>query len=111
MLGSGWTEKGETGEGPSQEHAHLFDIMGTVHKESILAGQTVNSAYYCDILQLLCENVLRLRLNCGDKRTGWCLTTTHRLTREFFTKINMTVITHPPYFSISLIEDKIKRHS
>jgi hypothetical protein len=27
----------------------FFDIKGIVHKESILAGQTVNSAYYCDI--------------------------------------------------------------
>jgi hypothetical protein len=29
--------------------------------------------------------------------------------REFFTKNNMTVIPHPPYFSVSPIEDKTKR--
>jgi hypothetical protein len=29
----------------------LFEIKGTVHKEFILAGQAVNSAYYCDVLQ------------------------------------------------------------
>jgi hypothetical protein len=28
----------------------FFDIKGTVHKELILAGQTVNSAYYCVVL-------------------------------------------------------------
>jgi hypothetical protein len=26
-----------------------FDIKGTVHKELVLAGPTVNSAYYCDV--------------------------------------------------------------
>jgi hypothetical protein len=38
----------------------FFDIKGILHKVLVLAGQTVNSAYYCDILQQLCENVLRL---------------------------------------------------
>lgn len=28
----------------------FFDIRGTVHKEFILAGQTVNPTYYCDVL-------------------------------------------------------------
>jgi hypothetical protein len=37
----------------------FFDIKGIVHKEFILAGQTVNSIYYCDILRRLCENVKR----------------------------------------------------
>jgi hypothetical protein len=55
------TEKGETGEEQSQEHVHHFDIKGTVHKKFILADQTVNSAYYCDILRRLIENVRRLR--------------------------------------------------
>jgi hypothetical protein len=45
------TEKGEEGEEQSQEHTHhFFDIKGIVYKEFILAGQTVNSAYYCDVL-------------------------------------------------------------
>jgi hypothetical protein len=38
----------------------FFYIKGIVYKEFILAGQTVNSAYYCDILWLLHENVRRL---------------------------------------------------
>jgi hypothetical protein len=29
----------------------FFDIKGIVHKEFALAGQTVNSAYYCVVLQ------------------------------------------------------------
>jgi hypothetical protein len=27
----------------------FFDIKGNVHKEFVLVGQTVNSAYYCDV--------------------------------------------------------------
>jgi hypothetical protein len=34
-----------------------FDIMGIVHKESMLAGQTVSSSYDCDVLQQVLENV------------------------------------------------------
>jgi hypothetical protein len=45
------TKKGETGEEQSQEHAHHFSNKGLVHDEFTLEGQTVNSAYYCDILQ------------------------------------------------------------
>jgi hypothetical protein len=37
----------------SQDYAHnsLFDINGIVHKEFVLAGQTVNSACCCDVLR------------------------------------------------------------
>jgi hypothetical protein len=38
----------------------FFDIKRTVHNEFTLKGQTVNSAYYCDILRRLRENVRRL---------------------------------------------------
>jgi hypothetical protein len=33
------------------------DIKGIVRKEFVLAAQTINSAYYCDVLQRLHENV------------------------------------------------------
>jgi hypothetical protein len=39
----------------------LFDMKGIVHKEFILAAQAVHSAYYCDVLRRLHENVRRLR--------------------------------------------------
>jgi hypothetical protein len=35
----------------------FFDIKRIDHKEFILAVQTVNSAYYCDVLQRLHETV------------------------------------------------------
>jgi hypothetical protein len=38
----------------------FFDIRGIVHKELVLAGQTVNSTYYCDVLWLLHEYVRTL---------------------------------------------------
>jgi hypothetical protein len=39
----------------------FFHIKGIVHKEFVVAGQTVNSAYYYVVLQQLRENVQRLR--------------------------------------------------
>jgi histone-lysine N-methyltransferase SETMAR len=39
----------------------FFDIKEIVHKELVLAGQTVNSAYYCDVLRRLRGNVRRLQ--------------------------------------------------
>jgi hypothetical protein len=56
------SKKAETGEEQSQEHGVIFvQAKGIVHKEFVLADQTVNSAYYYDVLQRLRENVLRLR--------------------------------------------------
>jgi hypothetical protein len=37
------------------------DIKGIVHKEFVLAGQTVNFALYCEVLRWLREKVLKLR--------------------------------------------------
>jgi histone-lysine N-methyltransferase SETMAR len=39
----------------------FFDIRGTVRKKFVLAGETVNFAYYCDVSCRLRENVPRLR--------------------------------------------------
>jgi hypothetical protein len=36
----------------------FFEIKGSFHKEFVLAGQTVNSTYCCDISWRLCENSL-----------------------------------------------------
>jgi hypothetical protein len=38
----------------------FFDVKGIIHKEFILASQTVNSTYYWDILRQLREDVQRL---------------------------------------------------
>jgi hypothetical protein len=57
----------------------FFHIKGIVHKEFILEGQTVNSAYYCDVLW----QYKGFTLNFGDKGTGCCITTMHPLTLPF----------------------------
>jgi hypothetical protein len=38
-------------------HIIFFDIKRIVHKRFIQADQTVNSAYKCDVLWRLCENM------------------------------------------------------
>jgi histone-lysine N-methyltransferase SETMAR len=79
----------------------FFDIKGTVHKEFVLAGQRVNSGYYCDNLRRLRENVQRLRPKLWRQK-NWLLhddsTQSHTsfFNREFLTKNNMTVVPHPP---------------
>jgi hypothetical protein len=61
----------------------FFDIRGIVHKEFVLAGQTANSAYYCDVLRRLNENVRRLRPELWRQKRSCCITTTRRLTLPF----------------------------
>jgi hypothetical protein len=72
-----------------------------VHNEFVLISQTVNSSYYCDILQRLRENARRLRPELWRQKDCY-ITTTHRLTsfftREFLTESNMTIVpTHPTF--------------
>jgi hypothetical protein len=83
-----------------------FNIKEIVDKEFVLAGQTVNSVYYCDVLRRLLEDVRRLRLElCRQKK--WLLHhdnaqyDTSFSTREFLTKYNMTISYFPPpHFSL-----------
>jgi hypothetical protein len=43
--------QGNVGMAPWLSFGYIFiDIMGIIHKEFVLVSQTVNSAYYCDIL-------------------------------------------------------------
>jgi hypothetical protein len=48
----------------------FFDNKGIPHKEFALASQTINSAYYCDILRQLHEKCEDFAQNFSDKRTG-----------------------------------------
>jgi hypothetical protein len=91
----------------------FYDIKGIVHKQFVLAGQTVNSAYYCDVLWRLRESVRRLRPELW-LQNYWLLhhnAPSHNsfFTRELLTKYKMTVVLHPPYFSVFPIEDETER--
>jgi hypothetical protein len=80
----------------------FFDIKGILHKEFVLAGQTVPHTtvrFYGDCMKM-CED---FTLNFSVKTTGCCTTTAHRLTLpflpgNFFTTNNMTVGPQPPNF-------------
>jgi hypothetical protein len=61
MLGSSQTENCEKGVKVKNIIIIFFHIKGIVHKELVLAGQTVNSAYCYVVLRRLRENVRRLR--------------------------------------------------
>jgi hypothetical protein len=99
----------------------LFDNKGIVYKEFVLAGKTVNSAYYCDVLWRLCDNALRL---CSElwRQKNWLLYHSNSLfhtsvfTREFLIKNSITDQNQhdcrpPPtqLFSVCPIEDKTGR--
>jgi hypothetical protein len=62
-------------------------------KELVLTGQTVNSAYYCDVLRRLRENVRRLRPEIWRQETGRCITITHHFTLSFFSREFLTTET------------------
>jgi hypothetical protein len=82
----------------------FFDIKGIVHKEFVLAGQTVNTivTFYVDCMEM-CEDFTP---KFGDKVTGCCITT-HHLTLPFsqrnFDQNEHDCCPHPPYFSVSLM--------
>ena len=79
----------------------FFDQKGNVHKEFVPPGQTVNAAFYVEILKRLRENVRRKRPNQWRYNT-WLLhhdnAPAHaaHLIQQFLTDNNMTVVPHPP---------------
>jgi hypothetical protein len=93
----------------------FFEIRGIVHKEFVLAGQTVNSACYSELLRQLHEYVRRL---CSKlwRQKNWLLhqdsAPSHSsfFIREFLTKNSMTVIPHLPYFSLPRFKIELKGH-
>jgi len=79
----------------------FFDIKGIVHKEFVPKGQTVNSGFYCEVLQRLRERVQRHRPQLWREQT-WLLhhdnaSHTAILTHQFLAKNKIAVIPHPPY--------------
>jgi hypothetical protein len=99
----------------SRACSSFFNIKWIVHKEFVLAGQIINSAYCCDVLMRLREIVRRLRSELWRQK-NWVLhhdnVHTHTFfTMEFVTKNNMNVAPIYPIFSGSPIEYKTERPS
>ena len=79
----------------------FFDEKGIVHKEFVITGQTVNAAFYVEVLKRLRENVWRKRPDQWRNNT-WLLhhdnAPAHAaLLTWFLTDNNITVVPHPPY--------------
>jgi hypothetical protein len=80
----------------------LFDIKVIVHKEFVLTDQTVNSAYHCDGLRRLCENVRRLQQELWRQK-NWLFhhddAPSHSsfFTIEFLPKTWLSSPTHPTF--------------
>jgi hypothetical protein len=97
----------------NQMNAHsFFDSCGIVHKEFVPPGQTVNQAFYQEVLGRLRQRVMRV---CRDIASSWILhhdnapSHTSLAVREFWLKnksqffhILPTALTwHPVIFSCS----------
>ena len=75
----------------------FYDQKGIVHKEFVPPGQTVNAAFYVEVLKRLRENVRRrrpdqCRLLHHDKAPAHAAL----LTRRFLTDNNTTVVPQHP---------------
>ena len=95
------TEKGQDEQIQSENNVDcLFDAKGVVHKEFVPQGQTVNAAYYVDVLERLRKRVIRVRKNIG---ATWVLhhdnapSHTSLRVREFLAKHNVATLPQPPY--------------
>jgi hypothetical protein len=72
----------------------FLDIKGSVHKEFVLAYHTANSAHYCDVLGDCVKMWEDFAPNFGDKITGCCIMTWHRLKLSFSPENSLTKTTY-----------------
>jgi hypothetical protein len=86
----------------------FFDIKDIVHFEFISQGQTVNQAYYVEILKRLREAVCRKRPELWPN--DWILhhdsAPAHKVpsVKQFLTQQSITEMEHPPYFHLICLE-------
>jgi len=79
-----------------------FDATGTVHKEFVRPGQTVNEQFCLKVLKRLCDSVQKKRPEMWSSG-NWFLhhdnipAHTALSVQQFLAKNNMTVIPHPRY--------------
>ncbi|UYV70795.1 hypothetical protein LAZ67_8000653 [Cordylochernes scorpioides] len=78
----------------------FFDIRGIVHCESVPQGQTVNSAFYLEVLRRLKRRIARVRTDIKDTvKLHHDNATSHTafIITNFLARSNTPVIPHPPY--------------
>jgi hypothetical protein len=91
----------------------FFDIKGIVRKKFVLAGQTVNFTYYCNVLRLLRENVRIFRPELWRQKL--VVASRQRTVSDFpfhqaiFDKKKIDCLPPILLFSVSPIEDKTER--
>jgi len=77
----------------------FLDCLGIVHKEFVPPGQTVNHAFYKEVLERLRKRVQRVQMDIADV---WVLhhdnapAHTALSVGEFLVKKNISVLPHPP---------------
>jgi len=80
----------------------FFDNDGIVHKEFVPAGQTVNSAFYEEVLKRLLQRIHLVRpelhrtgqwMLLHDNAPAHCAIRVH----QFFVQRGVPVLDHPPY--------------
>ena len=96
------TEEGKASEKQRKVNVDLFLWSeGNCYKEIVPPGQTVDAAFYVEVLESLRENVRRKRPDQWRNNTRLLEhdnAPAHAalLTRRFLTDNNMTVVPHPP---------------
>jgi histone-lysine N-methyltransferase SETMAR len=80
----------------------FFDCHGIVHHEFVPEGQTVNAAFYMEVLKHLTDRMHRVRPNLRrrqrlDPSPGQCPSNTALIVREVLVRNSITVMDHPPY--------------
>lgn len=80
----------------------FFDVKGLVHQEWVPKGQTVNAAFYVEVLRRLCESIRKKRPEMW-KEKSWLLhhdnapSHTSLLVNQYLAKNQVATIPHPPY--------------
>ncbi|UYV68402.1 NPY1R [Cordylochernes scorpioides] len=78
----------------------ILDIRGIVHCEFVPQGQTVNSAFYLEVLRRLKRRIARVRTDIKDTvKLHHDNATSHTafIITNFLARSNTPVIPHPPY--------------
>ena len=100
----------------------FFDSRGTMHKEFVPPGQTINHAFYKDVLERLRKRAQGVRKDIAD---DWvphhdnAPAQTTLTIREFLAKKHISALPHPPYspdlppcdfYLFSYLKLKLKGH-